>query len=688
MPYRNTLRFSPEILQRLGEELIPHVDQGIIELVRNAYDADAVNCSVELVDIESPGGKLRVTDDGIGMELAQIRNGWLILGRSSKAGRQPTKKFNRMPVGDKGLGRLAALRLGSKAILTTRPEKEPSTEYRVVLDWKKYESADTVESIDIKIEKLFRKRTKSSGTTIEIVDLSVQFGKQDIKRLARSLIMLADPFRSSQGFSPKLIVPGYKDVAERVNNSYLDDADYRLEARLGENGEAEAIAFDKRGKKLFVAGQKDFKPPYKTTAVEFTLWSFLLNKPHFSLHTAKIRDLREWLSEVGGVHLYHRCLRVHPYGEPGHDWLDMNLRRAQSPEERPSTNNSIGRLIVDDPNEILLQKTDRVGFVENDAFQELKRFAKDALEWMARKRLAMSEERRQKDRMNAADEITSAKKHINEIIGKLPTNTKMKVTDAFKKFEMARQRESRSIREDLHLYRTLATVGTTTAIFAHESAQPVRRIETAVEEVKQHTNEQTGLFDRTTVRKLADIIGKCAKSLNSFANFTVNFLKRDKRRSGLVDVHATINELTDLFRPFLENSRIKITLQLVGNSNPSIFGSIASLESIIANLITNASYALIYAKPKQTDSLIVIQTTISGDRLIMRVLDNGPGIVGLDLNDIWLPGRTTKPGGTGLGLTIVRDTVSDLGGTVNVISPGEFGGAEFSILLPIRGESK
>ena len=37
------LRFSTEMLRRLGEELNPHPDQGILELVRNAYDAEAGN---------------------------------------------------------------------------------------------------------------------------------------------------------------------------------------------------------------------------------------------------------------------------------------------------------------------------------------------------------------------------------------------------------------------------------------------------------------------------------------------------------------------------------------------------------------------------------------------------------------------------------------------------------------------
>ena len=70
----------------------------------------------------------------------------------------------------------------------------------------------------------------------------------------------------------------------------------------------------------------------------------------------------------------------------------------------------------------------------------------------------------------------------------------------------------------------------------------------------------------------------------------------------------------------------------------------------------------------------------------MRVLDNGPGIRHLTLDEIWLPGRTTVAGGTGLGLTIVRDSVTDLGGSVRAVASGELGGAEFIIELPVAGE--
>src|SRR6516165_1241779 len=78
------LRFSTEMLRRLGEELNPHPDQGILELVRNAYDADATECRVELTNTQQSGGTVRVSDNGTGMTADAIRQGWLVLGSSEK----------------------------------------------------------------------------------------------------------------------------------------------------------------------------------------------------------------------------------------------------------------------------------------------------------------------------------------------------------------------------------------------------------------------------------------------------------------------------------------------------------------------------------------------------------------------------------------------------------------------------
>src|SRR4051812_39849783 len=79
---RTRLRFAPEVLARLGEELVPHPDQGVLELVKNAYDADAKVCTVSLTQTLELGGRIEVHDDGDGMTPDQINDGWLVVGRS------------------------------------------------------------------------------------------------------------------------------------------------------------------------------------------------------------------------------------------------------------------------------------------------------------------------------------------------------------------------------------------------------------------------------------------------------------------------------------------------------------------------------------------------------------------------------------------------------------------------------
>ena len=678
------LRFSPDILRRLGEELIPHADQGIVELVRNSYDADARHCRVELIDSADRGRVLLVTDDGRGMTAESIQDGWLVLGRSAKAVRRRTP-LGRLPVGDKGLGRLAALRMGRVATLRTRPVDEPGWEYRLVLDWTLFDAAHVVENVPLEIEPV---RTREApGTTIEVAGLRLKLGRREVQRLARALLLLADPFNHSLGFHPELVAVEFKDLEKRVRDSYFDEAEFRLVAHLDEHGYASAKVIDRSGTIRWNADHEDLSegsgktsPPYRTSPAMFELWAFNLGSQRFA-SGATVPELRDWLDAIGGVHLYHRELRVHPYGDPGHDWLEMNLMRARSPELRPSTNTSVGRVVVPDPREELTQKTDRSGFIEDEAFIELRRFAQDALNWMASERLREREKQRAKERAAAPRALSAARESLEQTLERLPPKARPAVQRAVQRLDAAREQEAKTLREDVQLYRTLGTVGTTAAVFAHESAKPVTQIEKMGRLVADRAKRLLGERFAEIEAPLKYVL-RAAQALRSFATLPLRLLAREKRRTGRIEVHAVIREVLDLFEPFLADAKITPRVELV-DSTPRIRGSVAAIEAVLANLLTNSANALDTdgASPARE---IVIRTELSGEnRLLLRVLDSGGGIAGLSLDDIWLPGRTTRPGGTGLGLTIVRDTVIDLGGEAHALAHGELGGAEFVIELPL-----
>lgn len=677
-------KFSPDILSRLGEELIPNPDQGIMELVKNSYDADATECAVKLINTEATGGSLVVSDNGIGMDLNAISDGWLVIGRSKKAARLPTP-LGRLPVGDKGLGRLAALRQGSHVTLKTRPTDDSGIEYSLSIDWEDFAQAKVVEDVALNIEKGETKQPQGTDTFVQ--DLRFKLGKREVQRLARELLLLADPFDSKTGFRPRLIAPGFAELEKRVQEAYFDDAEYRLSASLDAYGKAEAKLMDWKGDVLFRADlQHSTQRSYQAVSATLEVWIFGLSSQTFSRRerTASVGEIRDWLSIVGGVHLYHRGLRVKPYGDSGNDWLNINLARAKAAEERPSTNTVIGRVVVDDPDDILVQKTDRLGFIENEAFSELRQFAIDAFNWMAKVRLKESEKKRDQSKRDVNRAVVEAKAKVEETIATLeiPQASRTQVLKLIQNYEKVKKRETQSLREDVLLYRSLATAGTTAAVFAHESGKPVTLIERAAKRIESKGKNILGEQYIKVFEPPVGMLYKAANSLKSFAKFPLHLLKSAKRRSSTVDVHTVIDGVIALFQPFLEEAKVDVKTVLTDGS-PLVRGSIALLEAILVNLMTNAINAFNTKGAPCENRQIMICTESTATHLELRFLDNGLGFKGLELDEIWLPGRTNTSGGTGLGLTIVKDSVADLGGEIWAIANGDLGGAEFIVNLPL-----
>ena len=690
------LHFSTQMLRRLGEELNLHPDQGILELVRNAYDADATECHIELIDTQQAGGTIRVKDDGIGMSIEAIRQGWLVLGHSEKAKLRRTRK-KRFPIGNKGIGRLAALRMGRVSTLTTRHNKEPKMEHLLAIDWDQFDKASVVDEVPLEIQTRKRSTNGDDGTEVEISELRTQLGKADVTRLARALVLLADPFRDDQvttiaaDFRPVLHAKEFEDLERLVAQGYRDEADYHLHAQLDKTGRATAIVKTYTGEELFRADHNEIStatenPNYAAPTAVFDLWWFILAGANFSPRSVTLSEVREWLGQFGGVHLYHRGMRVSPYSDL--DWLDLNLRRVRSPEVRPSMNTSIGRLAVLDEVGLLQPKTDRIGFIEDATFHDLRRFATDVLEWFADRMLKRREEERGSKKERAAEKVRRAQKHIKEVIDAVPEADKEKVQKAIDQYEKAKEQETNTLREDLQLYRTLGTVGTTTAAFAHQAKAPLVNIASSAGSLEEVIGDQS-LFHVEMLSELAAGIRRNAESLLAFAKVTLSLLQHEKRRRGAVAVHTSVKDILLLLQPYIDLRQVKVDDDLSAELD-SVLASRAALESILTNLLINALKAFETRSPG--DRRIVIRTrNLQGhdekDRTFVEVavLDNGPGIVGIKVEDIWLPGKTTTAEGTGLGLTIVKDVVEELGGSVAAVVKGELGGAEFLITLPVRG---
>src|SRR5260370_30986602 len=101
------------VFRELGELLVGRDSTALVELIKNAYDADATEVVVygeKLDDLEN--GLIKVTDDGVGMGVEAFTNGFLrIAARTKATGTRRSIRFQRRDTGAKGIGRLAAHKL-------------------------------------------------------------------------------------------------------------------------------------------------------------------------------------------------------------------------------------------------------------------------------------------------------------------------------------------------------------------------------------------------------------------------------------------------------------------------------------------------------------------------------------------------------------------------------------------------
>ena len=259
------LSIGSRIISHLGEALIENEKVALLELIKNASDADANTCTVTIdtaYKSEYGEGRIVIEDDGSGMNLFIIENGFLKIATSIKQRYQKiSPKFKRLAQGNKGIGRLALNQLGEYLIVTTkldtslinddqlindqkivdvygnRDRKELYAEnlnvyYEFSINWKKYENEEgPVESVPIELEtkddytKIFQHK-KSHGTRIEVLGLKgLSFWKNPkvSKELESDVLAFLNPYLAEKvNFRVLIDLDGQKFRSNLYDKTYIN----------------------------------------------------------------------------------------------------------------------------------------------------------------------------------------------------------------------------------------------------------------------------------------------------------------------------------------------------------------------------------------------------------------------------------------------------------------------------------
>ena len=212
---------------------------------------------------------------------------------------------------------------------------------------------------------------------------------------------------------------------------------------------------------------------------------------------------------------------------------------------------------------------------------------------------------------------------------------------------------------------------------AHEIKNPLTPIQMAMDTLRKTWKKKHPSFDEILEESTATVMEEADRLKHIVSEFSA-FARMPKPEFGRLDLNELVRSALALYQGGAAPIEIRLFEQL-----PQIDADKNQLNQVVLNLVENARDAI----GQRTGGRIIVSTRLgeAGDRAVLIVEDNGPGVPG-DLKDkVFAPYFTTKhaKGGTGLGLAIVHRIVSDHGGRIAVADAAR-GGARFAIELPLR----
>jgi hypothetical protein len=363
-----TLRPKARLVHTLGSELISSEHVALMELVKNAYDADATEIVVRFSGRLLQGeGQIDVWDNGHGMTAKTVTDVWLDIATPYRQKNQRSESGTRRVLGEKGIGRLAASRIGRFTEICTR--REFGTEVSFVLDWDDFNRDIYLDEIHVNVEEnsavvftengeaanLFQSAAQYHGTVVRMNQLKQAWTAIDISRLRLELARMIPPKPDDAlgeivhpSHSIRLELPEEFRELEGpvVATDVLDHPDYSIVGILDEDGTAVLQYRERRsGKtediaKIFrVSGSEagtSRRPRCGPLSVDIRVWdldteAFKSARTALNIESASVREYRRHIKDHSGIGLFRDGFRVQPFGQSSFDWLNLDARRVNNP---------------------------------------------------------------------------------------------------------------------------------------------------------------------------------------------------------------------------------------------------------------------------------------------------------------------------------------------------------------------
>jgi len=728
------------LISVLGEQLIGSEKVGILELVKNAYDAGATTCTVTIEGVpglkpesrsiaeyrDLPGPIIEIRDDGSGMTHQALVQGWLrpatqirgYVKERLRAERDAAGKHGslasfdalvdelkeahggRLPLGEKGIGRLATHRLGQFLWLRTKTAEDP-LEWELRIPWSKFDSLGEL-PVDLhSVELTLRHQpptatygARGSGTVVCCYGgrPGYQWTEEQIVDIGRSINALRSPRKAPTSFNPRFSSP---HVSPSALASPLErmPAPFEIVAIVDAEGKADVdFQFTPPGllgDSLKPSKSEDSLDLRRANTKHWKSNGTGLRQPEcgpFILHIRAWLRLRDWLGpdykevteyldHFGGITVYRDGLATLPAQQTAKiDWLGLSLAQIKK-SSNISYYHLAGEVEVQQERTLALRdRSSREGLIETQAYTDLASLTRSVVDQLQFE-IQTIREKWQKARVSrvSAETLRAQAKTVSEVSSVLAERydfrkDPLKLANVVGKDPTQRMRDAAEIFRELGEHLKLqedereglldvAGFGLAIGVGVHELSKLAAAI---VAEVRQ----LQGLVAMgTTAGKIIESIQDRAEALLSEVKRLAPLRVTRAEAPRPISIRSAIEAARNAFVNTLESSQIVFHLERGDFKVQGRFGAIAQ---VFANLFDNSIYWI-----GTEGGGGAIQVAISTNDRTVLVADSGPGVSKKMKQHLFEPFYSEKSPPSGLGLYICRHYLSQSGATIRLARPSE-----------------
>ncbi|MFI5253268.1 MAG: ATP-binding protein [Bacteroidota bacterium] len=612
-----SFRADTHLMRVLGEELIATEKVGILELIKNSYDAHASFCKIRIENVPGlakiseyeykypylEGPVIIIEDDGDGMDWFTIEEGWLrpastiktaikerlkkereqaiISGKlgtyESLLNKLKKEHGGRLPLGEKGVGRFATRRLGRNLTIRTKV-KANEYEYVLNIDWDTFDKRELdgpkdLDSVGISLfrEKPSRNYGKNNSGTQIIVWRSregFELTEASIKELNRTILQLKSPFKSPGEFVVQLECPQVTDLDTSLITEEFEST-FSFDGIVDSDGVCDLELKFKPPRSVPMIAETIHRPSFDLKSGEDIYWNG--RKPEcgpFYVHLdiwyrttpwieGKTKELTDYLDNFGGVAIYRDGLNIFSSAEGTLlDWLNLSVRHIKR-GLRISYYAMLGSVDIEQGNNItLIDKTNREGMLKNTAFQDLSHLIRSIILFIENIYVGKRDDYNKLtgDVVRDPEKLTTISKEASAIIGSIAENYDLKKDP----FDLIAKIGKKSTEKE-HLV-NLAS-----------SLKKLQSSLIAIEEVQDLLTEQAGYGLAVAIS-----VHEISKLTTDFYNQVIEFSKAGKLNKDKID---TLNKAAASLKSELRRLG---PLRAIKTEIPITFNVIKSVQFAVA----------------------------------------------------------------------------------------------------------